>query len=74
MTHSNEPSETSLWAARIVATILVVFVLGCYTFPWAVPFIWDMPEGTTAPYYGILIAIEVTRSVTALDERRKKIN
>jgi hypothetical protein len=47
--------------AGILAGIVLFLVgLSFYLFPWMIPVFYDMPEGTTLPYYGILFAIEMT--------------
>ena len=44
----------------LFAVIIFIAAFSIYLFPWFVPFIWELPTGMTAPYYGILIAIEVS--------------
>ena len=45
-----------------VLLIVIAFCIafGIYLFPWIIPFIWDLPEGMTPAYYGILMALEMT--------------
>ena len=45
--------------AMLVAVFFLIVGFSIYLFPWVVPFIWDLPEGMTAPYYGVLVAIEL---------------
>jgi hypothetical protein len=45
--------------AFLVAILMLVAIAVVYLFPWFVPIIWEMPENTTIPYYGLLVAIEM---------------
>ena len=59
-------------ATRIVVLILLMFVLCLYLFPWMVPLFHAMPEGTTLPYYALLVAIEMTPFVKSLKDDSQK--
>lgn len=56
----SKPLSVEEKLATMVAVFLVLVGLGFYLFPWFIPFIWELPRGMTAPYYGILIAIELS--------------
>lgn len=51
-----------LVAAKICAVILFSILFCVMMLPWFIPFIWEMPKGTVAPYYGILIMFESLRA------------
>jgi len=73
--HTQErPDDILQMTARIVALIMVGLVISLAAFPWLVPFIWEMPENTTAPYYGLLIYIEMARTnlYSTLQAKSKK--
>ena len=57
---------TKVIAARITAVIIVLIVIAFYLFPWLLPLFYDMPEGTTLPYYAILVAVEMAPHVHQL--------
>ena len=57
---------TKVIAARITAVIIVLIVIAFYLFPWLLPLFYDMPEGTTLPYYAILVAVEMAPHVDQL--------
>ena len=44
----------------LFAVIIFIAAFSIYLFPWFVPFFWELPTGMVAPYYGILVAIEVS--------------
>lgn len=58
MSDKVEANLAAFGAFLIVIAFLVAFSI--YLFPWAIPFIWDLPEGITPAYYGILMAIEMS--------------
>ena len=43
-----------------LVTIVFLIAFSVYLFPWIIPFIWELPEGMTPAYYGILMALEMT--------------
>jgi len=57
MSDKMEVNLAAFGAFLIVIAFLAAFSI--YLFPWAIPFIWDLPEGMTPAYYGILMAIEM---------------
>ena len=46
--------------ATAAAIFLILIVAALYLFPWLLPLFYDMPEGTTLPYYALLLAIEMS--------------
>lgn len=59
---SSKDDKAEAYAAAIGAGLVMIAFLvafSIYLFPWAIPFIWDLPRGTTPAYYGILMAIEM---------------
>ena len=58
MSDKVEANLAAFGAFLIVIAFLVAFSI--YLFPWAIPFIWDLPEGITPAYYGILLALEMS--------------
>ena len=45
--------------ATLAGLTLVLIVAALYLIPWLLPLFYDMPEGTTLPYYALLLAIEM---------------
>lgn len=59
---SSKNDKADAYAATIDAgliTIAFLLAFSIYLFPWAIPFIWDLPLGMTPAYYGILMAVEM---------------
>lgn len=57
----------------VIAGIVLLLVGGSfYLFPWLIPMFYDMPKGTTLPYYGILAAIEMTTFARSMRERQSE--
>lgn len=48
--------------ATLAAYVLFFIVAALYLVPWVLPLHEDFPEGVTMPYYGILLAIEMSRN------------
>ncbi len=59
MQHTNDENTIKQIAAMVVAFLMIATIFVVYLFPWFVPIIWTMPENTTLPYYGLLVAIEM---------------
>jgi len=57
---NNEEAEGKV--VTLAAYTLFFIVAALYLVPWLLPLFHDMPEGTTMPYYGILLAIEMSRN------------
>ncbi len=57
MSDKIEANLAAFGAFLIVIAFLVAFSI--YLFPWVIPFIWDLPEGMTPAYYGILMCVEM---------------
>jgi hypothetical protein len=56
----------------IIAGIVLILVgASFYLFPWLIPVFYDMPKGTTLPYYGILVAIEMTHFIRQMKEKNE---
>jgi hypothetical protein len=58
--------EKGAVAAKIVAVIVGLAFVGLYLFPWLLPLVYEMPEGSTLPYYALLVAIEISPTVARL--------
>ena len=58
MSDKKEAYIAAIGATLIMVAFIIAFSI--YLFPWAIPFIWDLPEGMTPAYYGILMALEMT--------------
>lgn len=60
---SDENDKAESYAAAIGAglvTLVFLLAFSLYLFPWVIPFIWELPEGMTPAYYGILLALEMS--------------
>ena len=64
--------ESKLWAAKVVAVIIFVSVASLMLFPWVIPFVWEMPENTTMPYYGLLVMFESLRATIQYNHNQNK--
>jgi hypothetical protein len=52
-------NQTATKAAKIMGVFLALIVVSVYLAPWLLPLFYDMPDRTTAPYYALLLAIEM---------------
>ena len=66
--------DIKLYAAKFVAGVLFIGVACLALIPWFVPLIWEMPENTMYPYYGILIMIESLRGTVSEALKEAKAN
>ena len=60
---SDENDKVESYAAAIGAglvTLVFLLAFSLYLFPWIIPCIWELPEGMTPAYYGILLALEMS--------------
>ena len=64
MNHHEAEEKVSKGAALF----LILIVVALYLFPWLLPLFYDMPEGTTLPYYALLLAIEMSPHTTLFKE------
>ena len=46
----------------LAAYVLFFIVAALYLIPWVLPLHEDFPEGFAMPYYGVLLAIEMSRN------------
>ena len=51
--------EAEQTVATFAGLALVFIVIGLYLLPWLLPMFYNMPDGTTLPYYALLLAIEM---------------
>lgn len=64
--------DVKLYAAKATAAILFLGLFCVMLLPWVIPFIWEMPEGMIAPYYGILIMFESLRATQQFGKAKTK--
>tara|TARA_Y100000310_G_C20469682_1_gene709343 strand:+ start:73 stop:324 length:252 start_codon:yes stop_codon:yes gene_type:complete len=66
MQDTNNKNTAMRFGAMLVALVMIVAILAVYLFPWSIPIFWDMPENTTLPYYGLLLAVEMAPATYAM--------